>query len=150
MVTPPMVGPLDGDTDEIAGARKALDFLPGSDVVSGLQRALAGFDGRPASVAVDLAAGEADTGGVSSPGPKADAGSGAGLSQAALVRAATAHPLVRQACELFDGSIRRVEPPRPREVDGAGAAVAVVPATEPVGGDAVGMAAEASGGEPDG
>jgi len=133
-----------------AGARMALDFLRGSDVVTGLQRALVGIVGRPASVAVDLAADEADAGGASSPGPKADAGSGAGLSQAALVRAATAHPLVRQACELFDGSIRRVDPPRPREVDGAGAAVAVVPATEPVGGDAVGMAAEASGGEPDG
>ncbi|MBM3955505.1 MAG: DNA polymerase III subunit gamma/tau [Planctomycetes bacterium] len=133
-----------------AGARMALDFLRGSDVVTGLQRALVGIVGRPASVAVDLAADEADAGGASSPGPKADAGSGAGLSQAALVRAATAHPLVRQACELFDGSIRRVDPPRPREVDGTGAAVAVVPATEPVGGDAVGMAAEASGGEPDG
>jgi len=133
-----------------AGARMALDFLRGSDVVTGLQRALAGIVGRPASVAVDLATDEADAGGAPSPGPKAEAGSGPGLSQAALVRAATAHPLVRQACELFDGSIRRVDPPRPREVDGTGAAVAVMPATEPVGGEAVGMAGEASGGEPDG
>jgi DNA polymerase-3 subunit gamma/tau len=34
-------------------------------------------------------------------------------SQAALVREATAHPLVARARDLFDAAIRRVDPPRP-------------------------------------
>jgi len=45
-------------------------------------------------------------------------------SQAALMRAATDHPLVAHARGLFDAAIRKVEPLRPREVEPAGVAVA--------------------------
>ena len=44
-------------------------------------------------------------------------------SQAALVRAATDHPLVTHARTLFDAAIRKVEPLRPREVEPVVAAV---------------------------
>jgi DNA polymerase-3 subunit gamma/tau len=45
-------------------------------------------------------------------------------SQAALMRAATDHPLVAHARSLFDAAIRKVEPLRPREVEPAGVAAA--------------------------
>jgi DNA polymerase-3 subunit gamma/tau len=45
-------------------------------------------------------------------------------SQAALVRAATDHPLVAHARSLFDAAIRKVEPLRPREVEPAVVTVA--------------------------
>jgi len=42
-------------------------------------------------------------------------------SQAALMRAAADHPLVAHARTLFDGAIRKVEPPRTREAAPAAA-----------------------------
>ncbi len=67
-------------------------------------------------------------------------------SQAALVRAATDHPLVAHARSLFDAAIRKVEPLRPREIEPA---VVTVSAGEGVasaaGGDAGPSDEEAEG-----
>jgi hypothetical protein len=52
-------------------------------------------------------------------------------SQAALMRAASDHPLVAHARTLFDGAIRKVEPPRPREA----APVAAAPPEPLAGGE---------------
>jgi len=64
-------------------------------------------------------------------------------SQAALVRAATEHPLVAHARTLFDAAIRKVEPLRPRTVAAVGAAVAPGGAATAAGDEGVPHAEEA-------
>jgi hypothetical protein len=67
-------------------------------------------------------------------------------SQAALVRAATDHPLVAHARSLFDAAIRKVEPLRPREVEPAVVTVAAGEGvTSAAGGEAGASDEEAEG-----
>jgi DNA polymerase III subunit gamma/tau len=89
-----------------ADATTAAAFLRRADSVAAIAAALEAEVGRPVrhTIVMNTAAP------ASAPPPKP-----AVPSQAGLVRAATDHPLVAHARTLFDASIRKVEPPRPRE-----------------------------------
>ena len=69
------------------------------------------------------------------------------ISQAALMRAATDHPLVAHARHLFDAAIRKVEPLRPREVEPAGVAVASGGGPKAPGDDEAGLSDETARGD---
>ncbi len=93
-------------------ATTAAAFLRRPEVAASITRsfeALAGRRVRHAIVMVEVAAAEPVT-------PEATSRRPAGtVSQAALVREATEHPLVAHACAVFDAAIRKVDPPRLRE-----------------------------------
>jgi hypothetical protein len=91
-----------------ADATTAAAFLRRPDSVAAIAAALEAEVGRAVrhAIVMDMAAR------ASAPPPKP-----AVPSQAGLVRAATDHPLVAHARTLFDASIRKVEPPRPRETE---------------------------------
>lgn len=93
-----------------AAAAAATSFLRRPEVVTGISRALserAGRGVRYAIVVAAVAAAAAEAEGPPSVRPA--------VSQAALLREVSEHPLVTHARGLFDAAIRKVEPPRPRE-----------------------------------
>jgi len=113
-----------------ATAAAATAFLSRPEMAGGLGRALAEMAGRVAVFRLVTVAAPRDE-------PAAEPGRAAesaprnppAVSQAALVREASEHPLVAKARTVFDAAIRRVEPPRrrvdaePAEVAGGGVAV---------------------------
>ena len=91
-----------------AGAGTATAFLRRAEVAAGISRALSDFAGRPFRFTVVVAP-------PAEPSPAATPARPPAVSQAALVREAAEHPLVRHARDRFDAAIRKVEPPRPRD-----------------------------------
>jgi DNA polymerase-3 subunit gamma/tau len=116
-----------------ATATAATAFLSRPEMAGGIGRALAEMAGRVAVFRlVTVAAARDET--AAEPGQPGRAAESAprnppAVSQAALVREASEHPLVARARTVFDAAIRRVEPPRrrvdaePAEVAGGGVAV---------------------------
>ena len=103
-----------------ATAAAATAFLSRPEMASGIGRALAEMAGRVAvfrlvTVAVPRDESAAEPAQPGRPAESAARGAPA-VSQAALVREASEHPLVARARTVFDAAIRRVEPPR-RRVD---------------------------------
>ncbi|MFM9010619.1 MAG: hypothetical protein ACKON8_07065, partial [Planctomycetota bacterium] len=91
-----------------AASTAAVAFLRRPEVASAVNRALAEIAGRPVGHVLVVAA--------SAPAaPGADEPVRPPTSQVALVREVSEHPLVAHARTLFDASIRRVDPPRPRD-----------------------------------
>ncbi|MFM7413148.1 MAG: hypothetical protein ACKO6E_08065, partial [Planctomycetota bacterium] len=91
-----------------AASTAAVAFLRRPEVVAAVNRALAEIAGRPVGHVLVVAA--------SAPAaPGADEPVRPPTSQVALVREVSEHPLVAHARTLFDASIRRVDPPRPRD-----------------------------------
>ncbi len=92
-----------------AAATAATSFLKRPEVVNGIARALSELAGRQVrySIAVATAAAESATEPVPPSRPA--------VSQAALLKGVSEHPLVTHARGLFDAAIRKVEPPRQRE-----------------------------------
>jgi DNA polymerase-3 subunit gamma/tau len=125
-----------------AEATTAASFLRRPEVTAGIGKALAAMAGRAVRFSLVAAA----------PVPAADVAADRGpaargpavVSQAALVREAAEHPLVKHARSVFDAAIRKVEPPRPRDPAGP-----PPPAAESAGGEidaAEAAATEASAG----
>jgi DNA polymerase III subunit gamma/tau len=116
-----------------ATAAAATAFLSRPEMAGGIGRALAEMAGRVASFRLVTVAAPRDEpaaepgqpGRVAEPAPRGTPA----VSQAALVREASEHPLVAKARTVFDAAIRRVEPPRRRvdaeSVEAAGGGVAV-------------------------
>ena len=110
-----------------ATAAAATAFLSRPEMAGGIGRALAEMAGRVAvfrlvTVAAprdEPAAEPGQSGRAAAPAPRGRPA----VSQAALVRGASEHPLVAKARTVFDAAIRRVEPPR-RRVDAEPAEVA--------------------------
>ncbi len=94
-----------------AAATAAASFLRRSEVVAGISRALSDLAGRPVRYGIVVAppalSADADAEGTPSPRPP--------VTQVALLKEVSEHPLVAHARSLFDAAIRKVEPPRPRE-----------------------------------
>jgi len=91
-----------------AASTAAVAFLRRPEVAAAVNRALAEIAGRPVGHVLVVAA--------SAPAaPGADEPVRPPTSQVALVREVSEHPLVAHARTLFDASIRRVDPPRPRD-----------------------------------
>jgi hypothetical protein len=118
-----------------ATAAAATAFLSRPEMASGIGRALAEMAGRTTvfrlvTVAVPRDEPAAEPGQPGRPMESPPRGTPA-VSQAALVREASEHPLVAKARTVFDAAIRRVEPPRRRldaePVDASGGGVAVEP-----------------------
>ncbi|MEY3205217.1 MAG: polymerase subunit tau [Planctomycetota bacterium] len=116
-----------------ATAAAATAFLSRPEMASGIGRALAEMAGRVAvfrlvTVAAPRAEPAAESGQAGRPAEPASR-AGPAVSQAALVREASEHPLVAKARTVFDAAIRRVEPARrrvdvePAEASGGGVAV---------------------------
>jgi DNA polymerase-3 subunit gamma/tau len=118
-----------------ATAAAATAFLSRPEMASGIGRALAEMAGRVAvfrlvTVAAPRDEPAAEPGQPGRPAESPPRGTPA-VSQAALVREASEHPLVAKVRTVFDAAIRRVEPPRRRldaePVDASGGGVAVEP-----------------------
>ena len=116
-----------------ATAAAATAFLSRPEMASGIGRVLAEMAGRVAvfrlvTVAAPRAEPAAESGQAGRPAEPASR-AGPAVSQAALVREASEHPLVAKARTVFDAAIRRVEPARrrvdvePAEASGGGVAV---------------------------
>jgi DNA polymerase-3 subunit gamma/tau len=124
-----------------ADAATAASFLRRPDSVASIAAGLAARVGGPVRHAILLApAKPAGTESERSPPPGV-------TSQAALVRAATDHPLVAHARTLFDAAIRKVEPLRPREVEPAVVEVAAGGGAGAATGDEPGPTDEESEGD---
>ena len=114
-----------------AAAAAATSFLRRPEVVAGISRALSEAAGRPIryAIVVTAAAAAADAERErTSPARPA-------MTQVALLKEVSEHPLVAHARSLFDAAIRKVEPPRPRDMP--------VPAAARPAGDAVGEGTDA-------
>jgi DNA polymerase-3 subunit gamma/tau len=109
-----------------ATATTAVAFLRRPESAAAITRGLEAAVGRRVRHAVALAAAEVDAAPVSAP-PVRPA-----VSQAALLREVSEHPLVAHAMTVFDAAIRKVEPRKPRP---AVAATVGGPAPEQSGGD---------------
>jgi len=100
-----------------AASGNAASFLKRPEMAAGLTRVLSEMAGRPVrhSVVID-AAPTARTAGPDSPERPAGAAERGRppVSQAAMLREASEHPLVVHVRSLFDAAVRKVEPPRPR------------------------------------
>ncbi len=100
-----------------AASGNAASFLRRPEIAARLSRVLSEMAGRPVrqSLVIDAAPAAASAGPDSqgrAPGA-AERGRPA-VSQAAMLREASEHPLVMHVRTLFDAAVRKVEPPRPR------------------------------------
>jgi len=127
-----------------AEAAAAAGILRRPDAAAAIAAGLERLAGRPIRHAVVLAAADAVA---LAPAPAARKPPAA--SQSALVKAATAHPLVAHARTLFDAAIRKVEPPRPRPPEVAGVGVAGADQGRSAGRGAADVAELDGGLEPD-
>ena len=103
-------------------AGNAASFLRRPETAAGLSRVLSEMAGRPVrtSLVIDAApavgpAGQGSQGGASGTPERARPP----VSQAAMLREVSEHPLVLHVRTLFDAAVRKVEPPRPRPVAAA-------------------------------
>jgi DNA polymerase-3 subunit gamma/tau len=121
----------DADLEVEIPAAAAVSFLNRPEVAAAIATALADETGRPVRCRLVAASG----GDPRTKGPHRDTAAPLratpAVSQAELLRAATEHPLVAHARDLFDAAIRRVEQ-RPRVADPPPADVAASPATEAI------------------
>jgi len=98
-------------------AGNAASFLRRPETAAGLSRVLSEMAGRPVrtSLVIDAApavgpAGQGSQGGASGTPERVRPP----VSQAAMLREVSEHPLVLHVRTLFDAAVRKVEPPRPR------------------------------------
>jgi len=91
-----------------ASSAAAVAFLRRPEVAAAVNRALAEIAGRPVGHVLVVAASAAAA-------KPADEPARPSASQATLMREVADHPLVAHARTVFDASIRRVDPPRPRD-----------------------------------
>ena len=103
-------------------AGNAASFLRRPEMAAGLSRVLSEMAGRPVrtSLVIDAApavgpAGQGSQGGASGAQERARPP----VSQAAMLREVSEHPLVLHVRTLFDAAVRKVEPARPRPVAAA-------------------------------
>lgn len=100
-----------------AASGNAASFLRRPEIAARLSRVLSEMAGRPVrqSLVID-AAPAAGSAGPDSQGraPGAAERGRPAVSQAAMLREASEHPLVMHVRTLFDAAVRKVEPPRPR------------------------------------
>jgi len=112
-----------------AAAGNAASFLRRPEIAAGLSRVLSEMAGRPVRQSLLMeAAPAAGKAGPEAPGrPSAAAERGRpAVSQAAMLREMSEHPMVMHVRTLFDATVRKVELPRPR--------AAVAPVTNPAAG----------------
>jgi DNA polymerase-3 subunit gamma/tau len=116
-----------------AEATTAMAFLRRHEVTAGITKGLAAMAGRPVRFSLAAAAPVAAPSGAAATGAATRGPAARGpavVSQAALVREAAEHPLVRHARTVFDAAVRKVEPPRPRDPAGPAQPAAVSVAGE--------------------
>jgi len=101
-----------------AASGNAASFLRRPEIAARLSRVLSEMAGRPVRQSLVIAAAPpaAASAGLDSQGraPGAAERGRPAVSQAAMLREASEHPLVMHVRTLFDAAVRKVEPPRPR------------------------------------
>ena len=100
-----------------SSAGNAVSFLRRPEIAAGLSRALSDLAGRPVRHALQVES-PPDAGATASESNGRASGSAErgrpAVSQAAMLREVSEHPLVMHVRTLFDAAVRKVEPPRPR------------------------------------
>ena len=112
-----------------ATAGNAASFLRRPEIAAGLSRVLSEMAGRPVRQSLLIeAAPAAVAAGPDAPGRASGAAERGrpAVSQAAMLREVSEHPMVVHVRTLFDAAVRKVEPPRPRP--------AAAPVTNPAAG----------------